>query len=165
MIKKAQKDRQGYTFTEVMVSALILGVVIIGLIQMFIYNSTLTDLSSRMTTVISEAQNRMELVRNTAFSSIPTSFPSGTVYNLNDPNGNKYGELFVYRTTINSDLYEIKIAACWRNKRINNSASGGRVIGEDQNLNGILDAGEDLSSPANNQVDSMVTLISRIAKK
>ena len=52
-------------------------------------------------------------------------------------------------------LLDLYVAACW--------ASHGRAIGEDQNCNGRLDAGEDKNG--NGIVDSPVMLTTRVATK
>jgi hypothetical protein len=51
--------------------------------------------------------------------------------------------------------FKIRIVACWRNQN-------GRVIGEDKNLNGTLDAGEDLDG--NGLIDSPAVIESYVAR-
>jgi hypothetical protein len=63
----------------------------------------------------------------------------------------------VYMNDVNPDLLEITISVCWR--------QGGRVMGEDTDLDGNLDAGEDKSSPLNGIIDSPVELVTRVANR
>jgi hypothetical protein len=57
---------------------------------------------------------------------------------------------------IDPTLLDLYVAACW--------TAGGRDIGEDQNCNGTLDAGEDIN-PTNGWADSPVMVSTRIATR
>ena len=156
MIKKINSNNRGFTLVEVLVSALIMGSIIVGLLQLFIYCSLLSEMSGNITIATSEAQSKMDEIRNTTFSLITTNYPSGTSFNLNQITGK--GVIYIDSTTApaNSNLYRIKISVSWRNKN-------GRVIGSDKNLNGAIDAGEALDSDGN--LDSLVKLVSYVANR
>ena len=60
-------------------------------------------------------------------------------------------------TTVSTgDLYLVTVSVCYRTK-------GGRVIGEDANLNGTLNTGEDKNG--NYVLDSPIQLTTYVAKK
>jgi len=58
--------------------------------------------------------------------------------------------------TANSELLDVTVSVCWR--------QGNKVIGEDTNLNGVLDVGED-TIIANNIIDSTVELVTQVANR
>ncbi len=72
--------------------------------------------------------------------------------------GSKGGTLLndVWYTSGYNRLLKIKVTCCWKEK-------GGRIIGEDKNLNGQLDIGEDING--NGELDSPVKLVTYIANK
>ena len=55
-------------------------------------------------------------------------------------------------------LLDVRIALCWRQR-------DGRIFGEDTNLNGVLDPGEDKSKPPNGLIDSPVVLRVLLSEK
>jgi len=61
----------------------------------------------------------------------------------------------VYVDDTNPELLEVTVSVCWQQVL--------RVIGEDKNLNGVLDAGEDTNG--NGKIDSSVQLVTRIVNK
>jgi hypothetical protein len=79
---------------------------------------------------------------------------NGTRFELNGfAAGDAEGVVEVSDTTY-SDLKRVRLTVSFRSRN--------RVIGEDSNLNGILDAGED--SNGNGRLDSPAEVISLIAK-
>jgi hypothetical protein len=61
----------------------------------------------------------------------------------------------VYINDTNPELLQATVSVCWRQKN--------RVIGEDKNLNGALDAGEDANG--NKIIDSPVELTTLIVNR
>ena len=149
---------EGFSLAELLVTCGILVTVIVILLQLFVYNSILAELSGNMGYAMSEAQAKMEEIKNSDFSLITTNYASGgtpgNTFNLSQGQGKGV----IYIDSSNANLLEVSVVVCWKNK-------DGRVIGEDTNLNGVLDAGEDLSSPVNNKLDSKATLVLKIAKR
>ncbi len=136
---------------ELMLSAAILIIFLAGLLQMFIICQGLSEVARNTTFAISEIQSKWEVLRNRGFDAVRDLPLPDRVGNLGQLNGN----YVIYIDLINSNLLEVRIVACWREANT-------RIIGEDLNLNGILDPGEDkdldgfISSPA-----TIVTLISK----
>jgi hypothetical protein len=58
--------------------------------------------------------------------------------------------------SVNAEFLDVTVSICWR--------QGNRIIGEDANLNGVLDSGED-TMEANGIIDSTVQLKTRVANK
>ena len=114
MIKKLHQNQKGYTLVEVMVSALILATVIVGIMQLFIYTSILAQLAGDKITALNEAQSTMDQIRNTNFSSIATTYPSGTTFTLPSQ---LTGNGVITLDTTDSNLYGVTLTVTWLNKR------------------------------------------------
>jgi len=147
---------EGFSLVEMLLVVGILAVVITGLMRLFIHCSVLSEMSGNKTLVLGEAQATMEEIRDHDYNSIVTDYSLG-----GDP-GNTFdlthlnGKGIIYIDSTNADLLEIKIVVSWENKY-------NRVIGEDANLNGVLDAGEDLNTSG--ELDSIATIVSYIARR
>ena len=147
-------SNNGYSLAEVMIAAAILIVVIAGLIQLFVYTSALSDISKDTTTAVNEAQSKLEEIRNSNYAAITTNYASGgTPGNTFTPSA-VTGKGIIYIDSSNSNLLVIEVDVSFRTRK-------GRVIGEDLDLDGVLDAGEDIDG--NGHLDSPVKLISYLA--
>ena len=150
--------KSGFTLVELIVVVGILSVVIPGLMKLFIDTSQLGTMAGNKTLAISEAQNKLESIRNLAFDNIMTTYGavSGTPFDLTQLNGK--GIVYAKNTTApsNVDLLLVEVVICWQDKY-------GRKIGEDVNLDGILDAGEDLNGDT--KISSLAKLTTRIARR
>jgi hypothetical protein len=148
-------DNHGISLTEILICAGILVVVLTGMFRLFIYSTELNDMSRNVTVAMSEVQGKMEEIRNHDFNLITTDYISGGTpgdkFNLAQVAG--IGVITI--DAGNSKLLKFRIVACWRNQN-------GRVIGEDKNLNGTLDSGEDLNGNA--VIDSPVVIETYVAR-
>lgn len=155
-MKKTLKTSKGFTLIELLIAVLILGFVLTGLIQVFIQCSVLTDLAHNKTTVMSEAQGKMEEIRNHTFDSVVTDYASGgsegNTFSLSQLNG--MGTIYIDDT--NPDLLEVKIVVSWENK-------DGRIIGGDLDLDGDFDSGEYVNGEG--EFESIGTLMTLIASR
>ena len=88
---------------------------------------------------------RMETIRNEDFGNLVTNYHGVT---FTEANFNGIGVSYV--DTSDPDLYQITVSFCFATKN-------GRVIGEDDDLDGNLDAGED--DNGNGIIDSPVQLV------
>ena len=114
MRKFFRQNQGGYTLVEVMISALILAVVIVGIMQLYIYTSVLAELAGDKITALNEAQSKMDEIRNTNFSSISTTYPSGTTFSLPSQ---LTGNGTITLDASNSDLYGVTITVTWTNQK------------------------------------------------
>ena len=150
------KSKSGFTLAEIIFVTGILTFVLVGMISFYIYASIQAELAGDKTMAINEAQNKIEEIRNHAFDLIPVDYVSGgtpgNVFSLTQLNG--MGTIYI--DTGNSELLGIEVVVCWEDKY-------DRIVGEDANLNGVLDGGEDQNS--NGKVDSPVTLGSMITRR
>jgi prepilin-type N-terminal cleavage/methylation domain-containing protein len=155
--KKRMKTK-GFTLVEVLIAAAILAVIIVGMIQIFIYSSTAAALAGSKTLAVISAQNKLEEIRNHSFDEIVSHYASdGEIGPTFIPQGID-GIGVVYINADNPSLLVVRVVVCWRDKRE-------RIIGEDLNLNGVLDEGEDLAGGIEGEIDSIVSITTRIAKR
>lgn len=149
-------DKNGFTLVELMIVAGILAVVFTGMIKLFIYTSVQSNLAGNKTLAVTAAQNVMEEIRNYMFDDIAVDYASaGTPGDTFNPFG-LTGKGKVYVDSSNAELLVIKIVVSWQDKY-------GRIIGEDLDLDGSLDGGED--ADGDTQLSSPVTLISMITRR
>ena len=161
MLNKVKKifsknGRRGFSLAELLVTVGILVTVIIILLQLFVYNSVLAELSGNMSQVMGEAQAKMEEIKNSDYSLITTDYASGGTPGNTFDLSQGQGKGIIYIDSSTADLLEVSIVISWRNK-------DGRVIGEDTDLDGVLDAGEDINS--NSKLDSKANLTLKIAMR
>ena len=107
-------NQKGFTLVEIMVSAGILSIVIVGIMQLYIYTSVLAELAGDKITAINEIQSKMDEIRNTSFSSIATTYPSGTTFALPSQ---LTGNGVITLDASNSDILGVTITATWTNKK------------------------------------------------
>ena len=155
--------RKSLTLVEVMVSILI---VALGVGAIFLIYPTLfegVNVTSEKVRVWEVAQRQMEILRNSTFASlfavaydpsaeapIVNAFATGVanssgVYYVEKMYGDANNDGF---DEVLTDLVRIEVVICF--------TMGNRVIGEDANLNGILDAGED--QDGDGKISSPITL-------
>ena len=143
------KANQGFTLVELLVVVGILSVVILGLIEIFLVGAILADLSNRKTIALGEAQDKMEEIRNHTYSLITTDYASGGTpgnkFSLSQINGK--GVITIDSST--ASLLKVDIVVSFQYKN-------GRIVGEDLDLDGVLDAGEDANN--NGVLDSPVKI-------
>lgn len=145
------KSNSGLTLLELMIATAILVVAIAGLLATFTGLFSLNENTRKLTLAATACQDKMEEIRNSSFATLYTTYnntsfePAGFI--ASDAEGT------VYIDNTDPDLLEVAVSVSWRGR-------SNKIIGEDANLNGALDTGEDvngdgrLSSPA-----EIVTLI------
>ena len=157
-IQTQNKSVKAFTLVELLVAVIALAVVLVGLVQVFIRCSVLAELSQNKTVAMSEAQGKLEELRNYNFDNIAADYAYGGALNpftLDQLNGT--GVIYIDSST--ADILEIEIVISWENKY-------GRIIGEDDDLDGVLDTGSPSEDDnGDGKLSSIVTLISRIAAR
>jgi len=131
----------------------ILVVAITGILAIFAKFIALNEDARSLTIALTACQGKMEEIRNANLDTVfanydATSFdPDG--FTLNEAKG----AICVDNT--NPELLEIYMSVSWR-------GTSNRIIGEDTNLNGALDLGEDLNGDTRlNAPAEISTLMSR----
>ncbi len=97
---------------------------------------------------------RMEEIKQEEFDSLDAL--NGTIFNLDGfASSEAKGRIEVSNITGNSNLKEVRVIGCFRSRY--------RVIGEDSNLNGVLDIAASEDQNNNSRLDSPVEFITLLA--
>lgn len=135
-----------------MIASAVLVTVLAGLLAVFVNCIFLNELNRRLTLAYSAVEAEMETIKNTPFANLDAL--NGTTFNLNGfTAGDAIGRIEVSNEG-SSDVKRVRITASFRNRK--------RIIGEDKNLNGALDTGEDVD--LNDELNSPVELITLITR-
>ncbi len=143
------KNSQGFTLVEVLITTLFLSIALLSTLGLFAYSLTSAETNRNSTAAQYEVEGKIEEVCAGDYSAIKTTYTNAgaiksTVFNLIN---NLTGRGVVIAQELagaTNGLMRVKVAVSYR--------QGQRVIGEDTNLNGVLDAGEDLNGY--NEIDS-----------
>ncbi len=141
------------TLVEVLVAASIFAFCLAGLLLTYMDLFILTDMSRDSTIANNLLQAKMEELKSKNFSELPAL--NNTNFDVEDSNflinGSLMvigkGKIYISNVTVDnttysgSDLREARVVISFKSRN--------RVIGEDKDLDGILDAGEDDSNYLN----------------
>ena len=144
-------SRHGFTLIEILFTIGILAFTICGLLVSYTSAMVLTATSKNINIATNAAVGLLEQMRTDSFSNIVHDY-DGLVFSVNAIPSST-GVVVVDNT--NPELLQVTISICWR--------QGNRIIGEDTNLNGVLDTGEDTNG--NGIIDSPVQLVAQIANR
>lgn len=151
--KVCLRSSRGFTLIELLVTVGILAFGLCGLLLTYVNMLVLSDLSRSYTMATSALQDKMEDIKKVAFDSL--SALHDTAFDIDGfAAGAAKGRIEVYDTGY-VDLKRVRLVVCLTSRR--------RVIGEDSNFNGTLDAGED-TMIVNTRLDSPIELITLMAK-
>ncbi len=148
---KRKINDQGATLVEVLVTSAILAVAVTGILMSYLNCMELTEVARNMSQAVHLAETRMEQIRSTTYAAIKAAYDN-VGFSVSGLNG--YGVSYVDDTA--GDILKITVVVCWKQKN-------GRVYGEDENLDGVLNVGEDENS--NGRLDSPVMLVGRLYER
>lgn len=141
----------GFTLVELIIAAGIMGVVVVGILIGYVRCMELNEVSANKSLATKAARSRMEEIKGTAFAGLATSFN-----NVAFPVTGFTGMGISYVDSPDTENREVTVSVSWRQKN-------GRVYGEDKDLDGVLDAGEDLNG--NGKLDAPVQIVDRIFQR
>lgn len=148
MPKHKKRSTQGFTLPELMVAAMVTIISFLGILYTYVRYLELDEISRNTGIALQASQNKIEAIKNTQFDQIFATYNNHT-FLFSGINGR--GSVRVDDT--NPKLMLVTVTFCWRQ-------SNGRLMGEDSNLNGALNTGEDVNG--NGTIDSPVQLIAYI---
>lgn len=143
-----KNNQRGVTLPELIVSLVVFVIAIVGILYSYVKCLELQDLGRNTSIATQAVRNKMENIKNSTFATLFATY-NNTTFTAANINGR--GVVYVNNSNVN--LPQIKIVFCWKQPN-------GRLIGEDKNINGVLDAGEDTNG--NGQLDSYVQITSNI---
>lgn len=144
-------SKKGFALPEVLLATAIAAFAVCGILLMYIASMDLIRTSKNASMATSAAQGLIEEIRNTPFPDIVTNY-NGLKFSVNNMPENSG---IVYVDDTDPEFLLVTVSVCWR--------QGDKIVGEDLNLNGDLDAGEDTNS--NLRIDSTVELITQVVNR
>src|SRR3989338_291025 len=129
-----ESDRSGFTLLELMIAVGVLIVALAGLLGVFSHMISLNENSGKLTLAAAACQDKLEEIRNSNFSALYTAYNGANFNPAGFSSGEAKGAISINNS--NPNLLQVFVSVSWRTR-------SNRVIGEDQNLNGVLNAGED----------------------
>ncbi len=148
-----RRNFTGIGLIELLISFAIAVIGIVGFIYGLVVCFDLARLSKESLLALHQASLKMEEIREHSFSSVYAYYNNQIFEVSNLPAGTSKGSIKI--DNANPKLLTAYISVCW-------ISAGGRLIGEDTNLDGQLSVSEDLNN--NGKIDSPVTLTSYIAR-
>lgn len=141
----ANQKCSGFTLVEMLLATFILAPIYLMTMLSFINTSQLNDSAKNTALALRACTNQIETIDSVSFDQIYAAYHN-TTFTLNELEG--IGSVHVNNTQ--PKVLTITASFCWQDP-------SGRIIGEDSNLNGQLDQGEDLNN--NGLIDSPVKLV------
>ncbi len=144
----------GFTLLEILVTTAILAFCLTGLLATYVNMLTLGNLSQDLDRAQVGIEAKAEEIQSCDFDSLVSTYDN-TSFDLNGFLAADSEAAIDVDATTYTDLLRVRIVGCFKTR--------GRIIGEDVNLNGQLDSGEDIN-PNNSRLDSPVEKVLLIGK-
>ncbi|MFH0856214.1 MAG: prepilin-type N-terminal cleavage/methylation domain-containing protein [Candidatus Omnitrophota bacterium] len=169
---KKRLSKKGFTIAEVLLAVAILAFALCGILATYLACFNLSGISKNMNIATSCAQGVIEQLRAKPFTQVTPGMVflvNGVNYSSSLVSSNIYcwkftvptssmppdNKMAVYIDFSDGDLLKVTVSVCWK--------QAGKIIGEDTDLNGILDPGEDANG--NGLIDSPVELITLVSSR
>jgi len=133
---------------ELLIASAIMIVTVTGILISYLRALELNEVSHNSSLAVQGARSRMEQIRSTAFPNIMANY-NNVAFDI----AGLQGKGVSYVTLTSADMVHVVVSVSWQQK-------SGRVYGEDANINGQVNAGEDTNG--NGILDSPVMLESNI---
>ncbi len=140
-----------FTLVELLFASAIMIITVTGILMSYLRCLELNEMTRNSALALKAATTQMEKVKSTAFDQVMATHHN-TSFNITGLNG--MGNVYVDNSV--ADLLQISVSVSWRQRN-------GRLYGEDADLDGTLDAGED--SNGNGILDAPVQLVSAVFEK
>lgn len=157
-----ESSNKGFTLLELMLAVAILLIALGGFLFAYITCIALSLTAKNTTVALSGANAKIEEIKNSQFDILVANYsPGGTPGNSFLINNwlnaiDQRGTVEIVAANSSLTLYEVRVTVSWREK-------GGRILGEDKDLDSVLDSGEDTNG--NNQLDSPVKIVTLISRR
>jgi len=151
IVNKKGFGRKAFTLVELMFASAIMIVTVTGILMSYLRCLELNEMTKNSALALKAATTRMETVKSTAFDQIKATYHNAA-FGVVGLNG--MGNIYVDDSV--SDFLQVSVSISWRLRN-------GRLYGEDTDLDGALDVGED--SNGNGMLDAPVQLVSGVFEK
>lgn len=141
---KNKLNQKGFTAIELMMAIVILLPLFTAVVLTFIRATQLNSIASHISEATRECRNQLTQIETTPFSQIFANYNNST---FDTPQMDGMGVVYVDNT--DPDFVAITLSFSWKE-------NNGRILGEDTDLDGNLDAGEDING--NGELDSIVEM-------
>lgn len=141
-------NNKSFSLSELMIATLIFTFTFAGTIIVFFRCIELSEMARNSSAAVNASRSLLASIENTPFANILTTYNNAT-FTAAGVNGRGV----TYVTSLDADLLRVTSVFCWQEKN-------GRVMGEDTNINGALNAGEDANG--NGVLDSPVEMTTYI---
>jgi prepilin-type N-terminal cleavage/methylation domain-containing protein len=134
-ISSVRKYTSGFTLAELAIATAIFAIAATGILSVFISSAAISESAGDITSMINLAREEIEdSIKGTQFDNLGN-------YNKVFPNIPADTSLACYVSNhpAIANLKQATVVICYRGR-------SNRVIGEDSNLNGVMDSGEDLDN-------------------
>ncbi|MBM3244611.1 MAG: prepilin-type N-terminal cleavage/methylation domain-containing protein [Candidatus Omnitrophica bacterium] len=143
--KQDKNLKHGFTLIELLLVVVILAFSLTGILAAYVSCFVLSATSKNISIATNEALTRIEEIRSTPYAYITNSpadamnpgYKSSPDYSF-FVNSLPSGVGFINIDDSNPERLIVTVSLCWR--------QGNRIIGEDTNLNGLLEAWEDIDN-------------------
>ena len=147
--------KKAFSLIDLMIGVTILVFVLTAVLASYANMFISIDLSRDITNANNAVRAKIEELKQEDFSNLD-SF-NGTTFDLSGFDlVDSQGRVEIRNVAGYTDFKEVRVVGCFRSR--------GRIIGEDTNLNGILDLGEGEDSNGDGIMNSPVEVISLVAK-
>ncbi len=109
-----KRKKDGFTFIEVLITMLILGVVLIALLSCFIYGFSILSRMRQMTIATQSIQEELELIRNMPFNNIlglDNSFTNEGLSLLENSSG-----IISLEDSVGDDIKKLTVSVLWSHR-------------------------------------------------
>lgn len=135
----------GFALAEVMVAAVVMILAFVGIMLTYVRCLELNEMSRNKSLATRAAKSRMEQINNSDFAQLTANYHAVPFF---EAGINGAGVSYIDAT--DPELVQVTVTFCWAQRN-------GLIVGEDADLDGVLDAGEDTNG--NGMLDSSVQLV------
>lgn len=143
-------DHKGFTLSELLIATVVFILTFVGILLSYLRCMELNEMAGNSSLAVAAVKSRMEDIKNTDFVNISSNYDR-VAFSANGINGQ--GVSYVEDVVTDPKLLKVTISFSWKQK-------SGLLVGEDDDLDGQLDAGEDKN--ANNMLDSIAQVVSYV---
>lgn len=143
-------DQKAFTLPELLIATVVFVLTFVGILLSYLRCMELNELSRNSSLAVAAVKSRMEDIKNTDFVNILNTYDK-VAFSANGINGQ--GVSYVEDVATDPKLLKVTISFSWKQK-------SGLLVGEDDDLDGQLDAGEDKN--VNNILDSITQVVSYV---